>query len=201
MTFTTRTTTVLPLLLLALLYGGSSTAGTRDPVVVIEDFHQTLIAIMQAELTFEGREQRLQPAVAASFDLSTIARISIGSAWRDLDDARQQDLVTNLNTLIAVTYADRFKRYNNHRFLTRNSSDAGGGRSSVRTRLERVDGDDVQLDYFLVEGLIFNVVADGVSDLSLRRAEYSTILRDSGFDALLQDIERKIADYREAGDL
>ena len=68
----------------------------------------------------------------------------------------------------------------------------------VRTRLLREAEADVTLDYFLRAGRVFNVVADGVSDLSLRRADYSSIIKTEGFAALLTHIQRKIDEAREA---
>ena len=40
---------------------------------------------------------------------------------------------------------------------------------------------------------IINVVADGVSDLALRRAEYSRVIKSKGFDGLLAHIDDQIA--------
>ena len=44
--------------------------------------------------------------------------------------------------------------------------------------------------------MIVNVIADGVSDLALRRAEYSRVLKNKGFDGLLDHIDGQIADTR-----
>ena len=39
---------------------------------------------------------------------------------------------------------------------------------------------------------IINILADGVSDLALKRAEYSAIIQRDGFSALLSLLEQKI---------
>ena len=41
---------------------------------------------------------------------------------------------------------------------------------------------------------VYNLVADGVSDLSLRRADYNSIIKEKGYDALLRHIEENIAE-------
>ena len=43
---------------------------------------------------------------------------------------------------------------------------------------------------------IINVVADGVSDLALRRAEYSQVLKKQGFDGLIRRLDGQIADLQ-----
>jgi phospholipid transport system substrate-binding protein len=41
---------------------------------------------------------------------------------------------------------------------------------------------------------IISVIADGVNDLSLKRVEYSTIIEKNGYEKLVTNIERKIAE-------
>lgn len=176
----------------------STVAVAAQPQETVEQFHESLLAVMRAEVGFDERSQRLHPLVEQNFDLQTIARISLGASWRKLDEKQRRQFIDELHGLITATYADRFKRFNKHRFVTRDVSDAGPGRSLVKTELHRVDGDTVRLDYYLVDGRMFNVVADGVSDLSVRRSEYTAILRRDGFDGLLQDIRQKIAEYQGA---
>jgi phospholipid transport system substrate-binding protein len=55
------------------------------------------------------------------------------------------------------------------------------------------------LDYILHrtedQWRIINVIAEGVSDLALKRAEYAAFLKVKGFDALLMKLNEKIAQY------
>ena len=61
------------------------------------------------------------------------------------------------------------------------------------------DGGKVSLDYILHlagnEWRIINVIANGVSDLALKRADYTSYLKGKGFDALLAKLNEKIAQY------
>ncbi|MDH3928703.1 MAG: ABC transporter substrate-binding protein, partial [Deltaproteobacteria bacterium] len=38
-------------------------------------------------------------------------------------------------------------------------------------------------------------IAEGVSDLSLKRADYTSYLKKNGFDALLKKLNEKIQNY------
>ena len=57
----------------------------------------------------------------------------------------------------------------------------------------------VKFDYMLKEKgnswRIINIIANGVSDLALKRSEYTTILQREGFDALITKINEKIDNY------
>ena len=163
----------------ALLFAGASLIGPAHAEVAeadagagIEDFHGALIAAMQMPGHAE-REAALLPVAAELFDLPRIAGISLGRTWRDLDESQRQAFQDNLLALIVATYADRFDSYGDQQFVTDDVQAVRTGHV-VRTRLLRPGEDDVTLDYFVRDGRVFNVVADGVSDLSLRRADYTS---------------------------
>jgi len=40
-----------------------------------------------------------------------------------------------------------------------------------------------------------NIIADGVSDLALKRSEYTSVLSREGFDALIAKMNEKIESY------
>ena len=69
----------------------------------------------------------------------------------------------------------------------------------VHARLSVPDDKDVKFDYMLKEKgaswRIINIIANGVSDLALKRSEYTTILQRDGFDALIAKINEKIDNY------
>ncbi len=44
---------------------------------------------------------------------------------------------------------------------------------------------------------IVNIVVDGVSDLALKRAEYSGVLRESGFSGLLDELANQVDAAKE----
>jgi phospholipid transport system substrate-binding protein len=76
-------------------------------------------------------------------------------------------------------------------------AESGEERVEVKSLVRRKDGDDVPIDYLLQGGdgswRIINVFADGASELSLMASEYYAILESGGFDALLAEIEARIA--------
>ncbi|MEE9253451.1 MAG: ABC transporter substrate-binding protein, partial [Pseudomonadales bacterium] len=61
------------------------------------------------------------------------------------------------------------------------------------------NGNPVRLDYYLRSSndspRIFNIVADGVSDLSVRRADYSATIEKDGFESLLASLAQNVDEY------
>ena len=189
-----------------LLFGQSGvTAGTdetlpeagEDPSHYVDEFHAVLLDVMQSGSEFEDRVDVLAPVVGQLFDLPTISRISLGRTWKTLGEAPQQEFSALLEQLIVATYADRFDSFSGQSFHTLSAKPARRG-WVVKTELEKSDGDRVTLDYYFRDQKVFNVVAEGVSDLSLRRADYTSFIKTEGYDRLLAHIRENIANHMTA---
>ena len=169
--------------------GAEEAHGKEGPgcALLVQMAHNLLLEAMHIpEQTVP--EQLLGPRISGLFDISRMARISLGRTWRTLDAAERDEFRTLLAELIVATYADRFDSFNEQMFVT-DSTTTGENAVVVRTRLVRRNEESVNLDYYLRGGRVFNVVADGVSDLSLRRADYNSIIKREGYPALLLHLQ------------
>ena len=175
---------------------GSAVAEPRDTV---EKLHSALLSVMQraAKLGFEGRREVLEPVIKAVFDLPYVARVVLSRRyWNSLSESQQSTMVDTFTRLSVATYAGRFNDYAGERFATVSEQPLRRGRVLVRSELRESDGEVVPLDYILhqVDGewRIVNVIAEGVSDLSLKRAEYTAVMQQDGFDELMARLEGQI---------
>jgi phospholipid transport system substrate-binding protein len=174
-----------------------------EPSLTITRLHDTLIEVMQQAhiLGYQGRYARLAPVIADSYDFPTIARLVIGRHWNDLSETQQEQFLDIFERLTIATYAARFDDYNDQKFVELGREPLKTTRILIKTELLRPQNDSVSLNYLLQqrEGKwrIINAIADGVSDLSLKRAEYSAILKDEGFDALLAKISDQVVRYED----
>lgn len=197
---------LLPSLLLLVLLPGAARAA-EDPAAPVERLHAALLDVMQHAdaLGFEGRRERLDPVIRSVFDLPFISRIALGRHWGELSEDQRARMLDAFTRYTVSTYASRFDGWSGQAFHTLGTQSLDSDRAVVRTELRAGDGEPTQLDYMLQrdgrQWRIVNVIADGVSDLALKRAEYSSIIRREGFDALIAKIEEKTADYaRKPGD-
>jgi phospholipid transport system substrate-binding protein len=153
------------------------------------------------ELGYAGRYDRLSPVVTAAFDLPFIARIVVGRYWRSFDDEEKANFVETFSRLSIATYAGRFDGYSGERFKVVSSKESRHGRIIVRSILIKPEGDEIKLDYILHKSgnkwHIINVVANGVSDLSLKRSDYTAFLKKKGLKSLIDKLNEKISCYAE----
>jgi len=186
------------LLLLSMLFGAGTAWAAGSAEATVADLHQALLGIMQegGQLGFSGRRDRIAPVVERSFDFDTIARVAMGRYWQQMTAAQKSRSRQLLRRLTISSYAANFSAYDGESFSFVSRREGRRGRQIVRTELLTVGKGPVQFDYVLKpadeQWRIINVLADGVSDLSLKRAEYGSIMRKQGIDALLQQIDAQI---------
>jgi len=167
--------------------------------------HETLIDVMKAgeSASFEARYERLEPVVLESFHLPLIARLVLAGHWQRLSESEQETFVQLMGRLTTATYAARFDGYDGHRFETYADQAQRRGLHVVRARFGKPKGETRQFDYQLRETRdgwrIINVAVDGVSDLSLKRAQYQEVVDKHGFKELLKRLRDKVADLADPG--
>jgi len=190
-----------PILVAVLLAGSTPVhAAANSPKDTVERLHATLLDTMQQadKLGYPGRVEKLAPILKELFDFPTIARLVTGRHWPKIPDASRTRFIDVFSRLSAATYADNFKSFGGERFETRATEDKKSAQL-VKTALVKPDGKEVSLNYLLARKgdlwRIVNVVADGVSDLSLKRAEYTAVIGTEGIDALIAKLEAKVASY------
>jgi phospholipid transport system substrate-binding protein len=174
-------------------------ADTRIAAPGVEKLHEGLVAIMRSadELGYRGRYDQLSPIVAENFDLEFMASKSVGRHWKKLDANDQERWLEVFVRLITANYAGRFNAFSGEHFETLGEESAIHGTRVVMTRLVRPGEDDVQLNYRLreVDGhwRIIDIYLNGtVSELALRRSEYSSVLKRDGFEKLISTLHEKV---------
>ncbi len=188
--------------LIVILTSTVATAETEnDPSIVIpvNELHQSLLTIMQnaESSSFDERYKLMEKTINDTFETPIISRVILGRYWKSLDEQQQTDFINLFNRLTISTYVNRFDSYNNQSFKTLSIEPMKKNRFMVKTELISEEK-TVSLNYILQniddQWKIISVIANGVNDLSLKRAEYSSVIKDRGYSALIASIEEKISD-------
>jgi phospholipid transport system substrate-binding protein len=197
----TKFITLLAFCLLNASAGFSEEAKGATAKQVVENFQTELINVMKngQKLGFNGRYNKLFEPVSNSHDLVKIARIVIGKEWEKLSEDQQKKLIDVFSRLSVASYAHNFKDYSGETFTFDSEEETLKGGVVIHSHLTIPDDKPVKFDYMLKEKgnswRIINIIANGVSDLALKRSEYTTILQREGFDALIAKISEKIDNY------
>jgi phospholipid transport system substrate-binding protein len=174
-------------------------ADTASAVACVERLHGVLIEVMQQAdaLGYAGRRDRLAPVLGELFDLAFMAEKSVGRYWKEASAEDRASLVDTFTRYTVANYAGRFDGFSGQAFETLGTEASARGMLLVRTKLSDPNGEDVTLDYRMrsVDGRwkIIDIYMNGtVSELALRRSEYSSLIKREGFKALLAALDERI---------
>jgi phospholipid transport system substrate-binding protein len=151
------------------------------------------------KIGYQGRFDQLAPVIQSSFDMPFISKTALGKYWETFNKEQRSRFVEAFTRLSIATYAANFDSYSGERFKMVGEKEVSGGRILIQSQLIKSDGGQVQLDYLLhrtgSQWRIVNIIAEGVSDLALKRADYSAFLKSQGFEALLKKLNEKVDQY------
>ena len=185
---------------LAAAWPAAGDVATDSPAATIASLQQALVAAPreQPKATVEERYRLLEPAIVATHDLPYIAEFALRRQWSTLAESDRQRFVAAFERLSVMTYAARFGNVAPDAFrpIEAGAPDANG-RVQVKTAIKREGQADVSFEYLLQKNgetwQIINIVADGVSDLALKRAEYQRLFASGGIEGLIAELEQQTA--------
>ena len=179
----------------------------QTPTQVVEELHAALLQMMKDSdgMSFDQRVEFLTPKMNEAFDMGFMSSKSVGRQWKALSGDQQRVWREKFERLTVSNYAGRFVGYTGERFETIGNEPAARDTIMVLTRVEVPNDEDVDLNYRLRETpegwRIIDIYLKGtVSELALRRSEYSSTLKRDGFEKLASAIDEKIAELREDQD-
>lgn len=165
------------------------------PADTVNALHAVLLTNMKQASTLgcPGRIANMKKVVSASFDLPFLSKHIVRKHWAAQSVQQQQEFAAALEDMIETTYASQFQSFNGEKFVMGKTEDLGRDSKVVHAQLFVPGEEAVTFDYVLknVEGKwrIINVIAEGVSDLALRSAQYDRIIKDKGFGGLLAQLK------------
>ncbi|MBM3566802.1 MAG: hopanoid biosynthesis protein HpnM [Alphaproteobacteria bacterium] len=189
------------------LFSGAAFSAARadngSPRALIDGFHANILETMKAgpSLGYAGRYTRLLPAVEHTFHLPVMIQVAVGSvSWTRATPAQQQALIAAWTRFSTGTYAKNFKSFGGERFETINERAGPQGTTLIDTHLIKSDGGKVEISYVLKPSpngwKVVDVIVDrGISELALRRSEFSRDIGAGGPDTLIATLTRKTDEY------
>ena len=163
----------------------------------VQGLYEVLLATMKNGHTLgqSGRFTQLEPVILRTFDILTMARLSVGPAWAGLTEAQRQQIIEGFGRYISAIYADRFDSYEGQKLQVTDEQPNSAG-VIVHSQIIKANGDPVKVDYLMRsngEGWrVSDIYLDGaISEVATRRSEFGAILKSQGVDGLIAALNRK----------
>ncbi len=178
--------------------GRAAEIRTDSPAATVASLQQGLVEVARDNpaAAIEERYRQLEPLIVATHDLPYIAEFALRRQWSSLSADDRQRFIAAFQRLSVMTYAARFGNVAADAFrpIEPAATDANG-RVQVTTAIARANQRDVSLEYLMQRNgddwKIINIVADGVSDLALKRAEYQRLFAIAGVAGLIAELEEQ----------
>jgi phospholipid transport system substrate-binding protein len=173
---------------------GATTANATDP---IRQFYDVLLSNMQNSQTLgpRGRFERLEPVIDRNFDLSYMSRIAVGPPWSTISDSERQEVTSAFGRYIAATYAERFDSYSGQKLQVTGTQPRATG-VIVDSQIVKSNGEPVTIRYLMRQDgdawRVADIYLSGtISELAVRRSEFSSIIDRQGVRGLITALNRK----------
>jgi phospholipid transport system substrate-binding protein len=172
-------------------------AAPASGTATVQGLYDTLLSTMKNGRTLgeSGRFVQLEPVVRRTFDIATMARLSVGSSWAAMSEGQRQQVIDGFGRYISAIYADRFDSYSGQKLQVTDEQPAAAG-IMVHSQIVKANGEPVKVDYLMRKNgdswLIADIYLDGaISEVATRRSEFAAILKNEGIDGLIAALNRK----------
>jgi phospholipid transport system substrate-binding protein len=163
----------------------------------VQGLYDVLLSTMKNGRTLgqSGRFTLLEPVIRRTFDIPSMARLSVGASWAGLTEAQRQQVTESFGRYVSAIYADRFDSYEGQKLQVTSEQPAPAG-VMVRSQIIKANGEPVNVDYMMRRNgdiwLISDIYLDGaISEVATRRSEFAAILKNEGIDGLIAALNRK----------
>jgi phospholipid transport system substrate-binding protein len=134
--------------------------------------------------------------VLPHFNFGSMTALAMGQNWKSATPEQRKLLVEAFRTLLVRTYASALAAYSEQKFdfrpLRAKPTDTD---VTVQVRVIQPGTQPVSIDYSMEKTAagwkVYDVVVGGVSLVANYRTEFATIVRASGIDGLIKDVQAK----------
>jgi phospholipid transport system substrate-binding protein len=142
--------------------------------------------------------RRVKSVVDRRFDYQEMAQRSLGPTWNKLSGSQRQEFTGLFAELLEASYSDKLEKYSGETVQYLGESQ-DGKYAEVRTMLVRRN-DRIPINYRLMDKskwVIYDVVIEGVSQVSNYRSQFSRILNQGSYADLVQRLRNKVNELRQ----
>jgi phospholipid transport system substrate-binding protein len=172
-------------------------AESADAADSVRAFYDVLLSTMRegAQLGQRGRYAKLEPVILAVFDIPYMTRMAVGPSWAATPQPKRQQVAEAFGRYITASWAHRFDSYSGETLEVTGAQPYAAG-ALIHTRIVKSNGEPVAIDYLMRRNgdawQIADVYLTGtISELATWRAEFASVLRSHGIDALIAVLNRR----------
>ncbi len=165
----------------------------------------SLLAVLQDE-NLKGddkrdlRRERIAEVVFLQFNMRRMAKLSLGRDWKGLSESERSHFTELFRDLLKESYVATIDGYADEK-ITYAKEVIKGDKAIVKTVVVSGSRGEIPLSYKLQvkdgKWLVYDVIIENVSLVRNYRSQFGPIVKKRGFDGLIVQMEKKIAQARK----
>jgi phospholipid transport system substrate-binding protein len=176
-------------------------ADTVAPDVLVKNTANDVLEIIKKDKDIQSGDMRKVTSLAEEkilphFDFERMSRMVLGKNWSRASKEQQEKFIGEFRSLLIRTYASALTKYRNqvieYKPLRAQPTDT---EVTVKTQIVQPGGQPLPIDYSLWKKgdawKVFDVAIEGVSLVTNYRGQFSTEVKQSGMDGLIQRLADK----------
>ena len=140
--------------------------------------------------------QLIDAKVLPHFNFGAMTALALGQSWNKASPEQKKRLTEEFRTLLVRTYASALAAYSEQKFdfrpLRAKPTDTD---VTVQVRVLQAGAQPVPIDYSMEKTAsgwkVYDVMVGGVSLVANYRTEFNNVVRDSGIDGLVKNLNAK----------
>ena len=194
---------MLALLTVALLPAAAAAQNVVPPDALVKSVTQDVVELISKDQGIKSGSRAklvsvIEEKVLPHFNFTAMTALAMGQNWGKASPEQKKQLTEAFKTLLVRTYASALSAYSNQKFdfrpLRAKSTDTD---VTVNVRVLQPGGQPVTLDYSMEKTAngwkVYDVMVGGVSLVANYRTEFANMVRASGIDGLIKDLQAKNA--------
>jgi phospholipid transport system substrate-binding protein len=181
---------------MAIVIGDCPSVRAGEPLDLVKSAVQNALRVLKDPLLKPKNEriELLKEIISPIFDYEEMARRTMGSHWRQLAPAEQQEFYNLFRGFLEKIYSDKVDFYNSQRVIFGRETidqdyaqvestvvDAKGIESPLVYRLKRTDG----------KWKVYDAIVENISIVNNYRSQFDRVISKSSFDELKKMLKAK----------
>lgn len=184
----------------ALSFTSASLAASSPTDDVRTSVEAILVILQNGELDVQQKRADISKIINKRFDFRAMSQRTLATNWKKTSDEEKKQFTALFSQLIESSYVGKIEAYTNEK--VEYPGEKVKGKKAVVETLILTSSADIPVNYKLYQKgdqwLVYDVIIEGISLISNYRSSYQEIMKDEGFDGLLNRMQAKIDELSSA---
>ena len=184
----------------ALSFTSASLAASSPTDDVRTSVNAILVILQNGELDVQQKRADISKIITKRFDFRAMSQRTLATNWKKTSDEEKKQFTALFSQLIESSYVGKIEAYTNEK--VEYPGEKVKGKKAVVETLILTSSADIPVNYKLYQKgdqwLVYDVIIEGISLISNYRSSYQEIMKDEGFDGLLNRMQAKIDELSSA---